>query len=560
MISRPTTLPHSTVGLRWRTAWREALILTLVITGVLAVTGIPALFATLTAPADRQFMGVILNVPDTAQYFGWAHAFKQAILIENTLTPERGQALFFNLFWFAVGRAGSLLGLEAPAFFQAARLVAGTVMLLALYWFVGLFSASARERWTTFLMIGLGGGLGWLLVIYKQFAEWLPLPLLVYVVEPNSLLTIMAFPHQAMATGLLVIILGLTILAFERTAWHLAGLAGLLTLVLGLQHGYDLLHVYAFVGPLTAILTLRHGWRWRPFFLGLTIGAPSLPAAIYLAWMTRADPIWRGVLAQYGNAGVYTPAPSLLPIVFGLPFILLLTYQPDPESDRSTSIRELLLRLWLGIGLLLMYVPTDFQIKMLAGWQIPLGIITARIWLARVAPPLHHWLARRWWSARTRPALVRASLAALVVVAVIPVNLYLVAWRVVDLARHDAPYYLYRDEIASLQWLAGRSGPDQIVLSSLNLGQYLPGQTNARPYLAHWAQTLSYFRRREAVERFYGDRFSESDRLKFLRDQGIRYVIFGRQERALGQYQPANSTFLRRVFSAGQTVIYEVVD
>ena len=47
---------------------------------------------------------------------------------------------------------------------------------------------------------------------------------------------------------------------------------------------------------------------------------------------------------------------------------------------------EILLRSWLVIGFLLLYIPTDFQVKMLAGWQVPVGILATRAVFDQVVP------------------------------------------------------------------------------------------------------------------------------------------------------------------------------
>jgi hypothetical protein len=542
-------------GLAWAVAGararrHEPFALALFVAGLLLVTGLPAFVAFGPAPADRQFMGIILNVPDTAQYLAWARASAGTLLIENTLTPERGQPVFFNLFWSAVGRAAALLNLDLPAMLQVARLVSGAVYLLALFWFVGLLSASTLERWTGFLVITLGGGLGWLLVVWKQFTGDLPAPLLVYVIESNTFLTLMGFPHQAMATGLMVLSLGLAALAFERASSRLAAASGLLALVLGLQHGYDLLHVYAFVG-VTALVLAWRGRSRRPLVLGLIATVPSLPAAIYLAAITRLDPIWRGVLAQYGNAGVFTPAPVPLMVVFGLPLLLLIIARPPVDEAAPRTAREVLLRVWLVVGFLLLYVPTDFQIKMLAGWQVPVGILAARVVLRRIAPAL-----RPAWQRARLPAGVAAAIIAIALV--LPVNGYLLAWRCVDLGRHDYPYWLHRDDVAALRWLEANTEPSDVILSSLTIGQYIPSMTGRRAFLAHWAQTLDFYTRRKAVERFYSRDEADVARENLLRQQGIRFVIHGPAERALGAYHPSGSAFLQLVFARGETAVYRL--
>jgi hypothetical protein len=361
-----------------------------------------------------------------------------------------------------------------------------------------------------------------------------------------------------MATGLLVVILGLAALAFERNSLALANAAGLLGLVLGLQHGYDLFHIYAFVGCLTLWLGLRDGLRVRPFLLGAAICVWSLPAALYLASLTRLDAIWRGVLAQYGNAGIYTPAPALLPVMFGLPLVLLLIYRPPAAGPVAVTPREALLRIWLVVGFLMLYVPTDFQIKMLAGWQIPVSILAVRALLRGLAPALARRRGRPAPAACRRRWPAAGLLAALAVAVVIPVNLYLFAWRFVDLNRHDYPFYLHRDDAAALSWLDTNAGASDIVLSSLAVGQYVPGFTNSRPYLAHWAQTLDYFRRRDEVARFYDAAEADAARRALLRREGITYIIRGPAEEAVGAFQPAGAPYLRPVHTTGRTVVYRV--
>ena len=41
------------------------------IAAIVIVTSIPFAYAYLTTPPDKQFMGIMVNVPDHAQYFSW---------------------------------------------------------------------------------------------------------------------------------------------------------------------------------------------------------------------------------------------------------------------------------------------------------------------------------------------------------------------------------------------------------------------------------------------------------------------------------------------------------
>mgnify|MGYP005844245917 CR=1 FL=1 len=529
---------------------REILAFLGVVAGVMVVTTVPYAYGYLSSPPDRQFMGILLNVPDTAQYLSWAREFGRAVLIENKLTSEPGDPVFLNLYWLFVGRLAKALDLGLAETMQLVRPLSGIVYLGAIYWFVALVEDDIIRRLTAFLVISLGGGLGWLLVVIKQFTGELLYPLDLYVTESNTFLTVLAFPHQAMATGLLVLLLCLSALALEWRSFGLAAVAGLLGLVLGVQHGYDLLVVFGVLGAAAVALAVQTKCWLRILAICAVVGLLSAPAALYLAYITYASPIWRGVLSQYDNAGVYTPEPLHLLVLMGLPLLLVLTVRPEPAGSRLCVPRELVLGSWLVVGFLLLYVPTDFQIKMLAGWQVPVGIVATRIAFTHFAPTLRKLLAGTRW----RPDI---ALSLALVLAVLPVNAYLLAWRFVDLSRHDYPYYLHKDELAALRWLETHSLPTDVVLSSLTLGQYIPSVSGNTAFLAHWAQTLDFFEKRRMVAQFFDGGTPGQARDEIVKRFGVRYVFHGRQERALGSYDLGDIHFTK-VFSEQGTSIYRV--
>ena len=530
----------------------DLLILGVTLGAIALATSLPYAFAYSSAPPDKQFMGILLNVPDTAQYLSWARESGNQVLIESKLTPEPGDTVFFNLYWLLVGRLAVALGLSPAEALQTVRPLAGGLYLAAIYWFVGLVVEDRLRRWVSFLAIALGGGLGWLLVTLKQLTGRLDFPLDVYVHEANAFLTVLAFPYQATAGGLLVLALGLSALAFERGSFRVAMAAGFLVLVLGLVHGYDVLIVYAVVGATTLVLASRGNAR-RPVALGFAICVWSVPATAYTAYIATASPIWRGVLAQYGNAGVYTPTPAHLLVLLGLPLFLVMAGRSGLAERQPAHARELLLRSWLVVGSLLLYIPTDFQIKMLAGWQVPVGILAVRVLFTQVAPLLAKLRAVAVWRSE-------AVLGGLLVAAVLPTNLYLYAWRFVDLARHDYPYYLHRDEVAALRWLDVNAQPSDVVLSSLAIGQYIPSVSGKKAFLAHWAQTLDFYGKRGMVAQLFDPATPEDARVRILARHRVLYVFYGEQERALGGFDPEQAPYLTRVFSSPNALVYRVQD
>ncbi|MER3545076.1 MAG: hypothetical protein C4311_10890 [Chloroflexota bacterium] len=555
---------------------KEARFLFIVILAVCVLSSLPYLYGYLSAPPDRVFMGILLNTPDTTQYFAWMRSFGAANLIDNKLTPEPNEAVFFNLLWWTLGKLARWGGLSLPLVYQLFRMVAAVAFLLLAYWFCGLFLPDRGQRRTAFLLIAVGSGLGWIWVVLKYLSRSsdVAYPFDVYTVEPNTFLGIMAFPHFIQAASLLLVVFALALLAFERRRLREALLAGLLAFVLGLTHAYDLLLVYAVVGAFALVLLWREGFSPRLILIPMSIVALSIWPAIYSVYITSAFPMWREVLAQFVNAGAWTPSPPHLVVLLGLPFLVALIALVLPPRSPATgeepvrNRRELFLKTWFVINFFVVYVPLSYQIHYLNGWQVPIAILATMGFYQRVIP----WLERRI-TKDEKPALsvakgrrvpvfgrlsVESVLASLLIVAALPTNVYLFAWRFVDLSRYSHPYYLARDEWEALRWLDANAPPDAVVFSSADIGQYVPSATEGRAFLAHWAMTADLYRKQEIVRAFFNAAMTDAERAAVLQAYHVRYIFWGETERKLGTLNPDAFPFVRRVYVSPQAVIYQV--
>ena len=264
---------------------------------------------------------------------------------------------------------------------------------------------------------------------------------------------------------------------------------------------------------------------------GLIIGVISCSAAIYSVWLTSLDPIWKAVLAQFANAGVFTPGPLHLPILLGLAFVVALftamAGRPFHLQDKDNN--TLFLMAWFWISFVLIYLPVDYQIHMLNGWQVPIAILATQ-GVFRYGFPL----LQRWQHGRGTKQAAEKWLPLFFLLLVLPTNLYLLSWRFFDLARHDYPYYLYKDEIAALSWLEGHVETSDVILSSLTIGQYVPAHTGAHAFLAHWAQTIDFYEKQRLVESIYSQETPIATVRTVLNQYGVDYVFCGPSERAMG--------------------------
>ena len=535
---------------------REWLFVIATALAVLVVTALPYLYGYASAPPDKQFMGVVYNIPDHMQYFSWFREFGETNLSANKLTPEPNAPVFFNLLWWSMARIGGVLGIDYAGMYQILRWVGTILFLLLVYRMLSWFFADRLRRTTAYLLILLGAGFGWVLIVMKYTVTngellW---PLDVYVAEPNTFFSILGSPHFV-AAALYMFVFDLLLRGHAKGQLRYAVYAGLFALFMGWQHAYDLLIVYGVVGAYALLVWLRD--RKLPMYLvwsGLIIGGISVWPALYSVLLTSLDPLWEQVLAQFANAGVYTPPLYRLPVLLGLPFLLALftVLRQNPFRLRGVSNNDLFVRGWFWISFVLVYLPVDYQIHMLNGWQVPIAILATQGIFAYIVPAL----ARRRKPAQAPTRRLAITTVTVIIVFSALTNIYLLGWRFLDLSRHDYPFYLYRDEVAALRWLEANTVGEEVVLSALAVGQYVPTETGAHAFLAHWAQTVDYYGKEAAVARFFDAATPDRDRAQLVTDFGVDYIIQGPAEQALGAFRLEDSPHFRQLFASGAVGVY----
>lgn len=543
-----TTSAASTDVATRTTRSRERGFVVLVWALALTISSLPVLAGYLFATPERQFVGIVYNMPDHAQYFAWMRDLARQPLAPNRLTPEPNAPVFFNLLWWVVGRVGALTGLEYAALWSGLRLVAAVAVLAAGYAFVNLAVADGQQRRLAYLIFIFGSGLGfiWVIVKYVYRLPEAPFPFNIYTAEANTFWILTAFPHFGMALALIVAMMALLLQALRTGRYRYAVACGVLGAILGLQHAYDLITIYTVMGAF-GLLIWRRDRRFPGFLFrcGLIIFALSAPAAAYLSALVLLDPTWGKKLSQFDNAGAWTPPLWELPILLGVPFLLaLLHFRPRALQSRSDA--EVLVAVWFVLHFVLAYLPVKFQIHLLLGWQMPIAVLAAAAIATRIVP----------WFQQRHSALLKPVLAFLVAL-MVATNGYLVAWRFVDFRRLEAPYYLTRGAAESLAWLEAHATSSDVVLADLEYGQHVPVRSDARAFLAHWAGTLDFFDKKVMVREVFDPATSDMRRREILSAYGVTYIVARGRDQA-ATLDPAVGRYLTVVFSEGDTTMYRV--
>lgn len=545
----PLTATGQQTQQRWRIDTAEWRFYGIVILGLMIVIWAPIVFAFVTAPPDRQFMGVVDGIADHNQYFAWMRSFTQADLAANRLTPEANEPAFFNLLWLVTARFSVITGVSYITAYTILRLIAILSLLGSLIIFLQLMVDQPRQRQIAFWLICTSSGLGVIWVIVKYIANLpdAPFPISIYTVEPNTLMIMQAFPHFTMALALIITIFSLMWLGWRKQQLRYAVAAGIVGALLALQHAYDLLIVYSALG----LFGLLIWWRDRRFpgllfRQGVILAIFSAPGALYLAYMVANEPTWGRKLEQFDNAGVFTPNPALLVILLGVPLLLALAALRW-RMFRSADDRDILIAAWFVVHFLLMYLPLKFQIHMLLGLQVPMVLLATRFIDEQLIPALRR---------RGRYALA-LGIAAVFGLSIVT-SVYIQGWRFVYLSRYEQPHYLTHDEIATLQWLQQHTTSADVVLADIEFGQFVPVWSDARAYIAHWAGTLDFFTKRENARIVLDPTTPASQRRRLLDEFSVSYVVMRDRDGARAELSQQGAAELEIVYENATVSVYRV--
>ncbi|MCA0455271.1 MAG: hypothetical protein LCI00_14945 [Chloroflexi bacterium] len=553
------------------TSRRDWLYLGIFIVVLLLITGIPYFYAQRLAGDDKQFMGIIFNIPDHFQYFSWMREAQDKFLVPNQLTPETSTPLLFNLLWWTLGRVESLTGLSYATLYQITRLLAGALLAVSIFWFCGLVFTNRAKRWTAFLLAMLASGLGWFMIVVKFLtkAADAPFPFTIYTSEPNSFFTTMAFPHFSIATALITLVFGMVLLAQRTQKLKYAWYGAIICLILTLQHSYDFFTICGVIAMFALFLWIRD--RKFPVFMlkvGIIIVIVAVWPALQAFYITQADEVWKGVLSQFDNAGAWTPAPFLLPILMGIAWLLALwsIRVKMPWKDRDDT--HLFLLAWFVSHFILIYLPLNFQIHLLSGWQVVIGVLATIGLYTRVLPILQRWFKN------TPPSRLALGATVVLLLAVIPTNLYLVGQRFVDIKRaateaevpdnpamagaSDNRLFISKGEYNALKYIETQVTGEDVVFANLGLGQFVPAITGARSFVGHWAQTLNFHDKFAAVQAFYNEATTDVDRQALLDTYSVDYVLYSPEEAKLGAFDPTTASYLEPVYDEGSVKVFKV--
>jgi hypothetical protein len=499
---------------------------------VMVATTLPYLVGAAAQTPEWEFGGFLIGVEDGNSYIakmGQGARGAWRFTLPYTSEPQRGALIY--LFYLGLGKlAGPDHGAQVIAF-HVARIVFGFGLVLAAYAFLAEFLPRVGQRRLGLVLVALGGGLGWLLILLGQSRLLGSLPIDFYSPEAYSFLVLFTLPHLAAARCLFL----LGLLAHLRGRAVLAGLALLgvgLIQPLYVVVAWVLLGIDFALGSLRPLRSSRFAVRsLREVLAPIVV---SSPLVLYTTYLLVTDPFVR----QWGAQGVVA-SPHPVHHLFGYGVLVLPAFLGWRCLARRLPALARFAGGWTLALPFLLYAPITHQRRLIEGFQLPLvalAVLGLTIALRRF---------RRW-------------LVPLVLALSVPTTAVLLVGAVTAARRLAEPIFHPADQLAAFAWLADHVEPGQVVLSAFETGNALPAYTPLVAYIGHGPETVFLSAKAPRVDAFFQSATRDSERRALLADGRIAFVIFGPHERALGNFDPSMVDYMRLRFASGAYAVYAV--
>jgi hypothetical protein len=484
----------------------NAVILAVASLFVVALTFVPYIALDSNTPNEMTFSGMSTNIPDEASYLMWSRQHAAgALTVHNHMTTMPHDAIMPNPAWLCVGLISGATGMTGIAAYHTARALFSVCYLLLLWGLLKRITGRNVKAWTAWVLIGLGGGIGWMELI------GVPVPSADWITELWSWPSMLHYPHFALSLLLTVAALRLWLKAADsnmpdsvQSRLTAVG-SGLCLSMLALVHPYT-----AFTLVFAGVLFYGF-WRFRmtkdqaltgkavrPMPL---IGLAALPgfAAMFIqarinpmvaAWaqqnMMPSPPVWEYV-AGFGLAGVAaailtvricrnkTPLhPAAAFAIFWIGSAMILAYA-DPLVPFARRCVE-------GVHIAVVFLAVEFIFSLNGRKKLAAMAITAAFALPM---PLAHMIRE---------------------------------------IRPDNPGYVPDDQGDMLKAVKAHVKDGHIFADPRN-SLFIAAATDAYVFVGHHEVSPDFVKKMKTVEQFMTTRMTWDQRKTILRDANCRWIV-----------------------------------
>lgn len=504
-------------------AKRNLMILGLI---VLLCVSLPYLVGFQKENSQEEFGGFLINPIDGHSYLAkMRQGAEGEWKFKLPYTSEPGEGAYLYLFYLSLGHLSRLLDLPLIIVFHGARLIASIWLVAIIFRMLSALFKDQQAINAGLLLVLFGSGLGWIAALAGGFTSDF------WVAEAYPFLSMYTNPHFTLGLGLMIF----SLLPGQRDRLLPNLLVGFLlgmiqpfaVVIIGLVKviggSWKIYHQ-----KLKSTTVLQSEWFWSILGFCLTGGG----VISYQYWAILTDP----VLSQWNQQNI-TIKPGLLDLLVSLSPALILAGVGVRRAWNDETGK--LLIYWAGISLALVFFPWSLQRRFLTGIYFPLAILSVyglQVLGERTTLKYRHWLI-------------------LVAFLSLPTNVIVLASGLQAISERNPTIYLDQDLIAGLEWIAGNTNGNDLILTDAEDGLYVPSFTGRRVVYGHPFETVQADKEKAYLDEIFTEVQTGDTLVSELENRDIDYVLVNvdRSEN-FNEWLQAN---WREAFKSGEMVIYD---
>lgn len=508
--------------------------LALLLGAAIILTTLPYLIGYALQTPDLTFSGFVMGIEDGNSYLAKMISGQTGNWLFRTpysTFPQQGILSYLPYLLLGKLAGGDDLHIQVVNLFQFFRISGLIVYGIGLYLFLSQLVQKPFLRLAGVFLGIFGGGLGWIF-LFPGLNGWYDyLPLDYYSPETFGFLSVLLYPHNAFARGLMLVGLAVFLKAElgeeTRSRWQSYAISGGCLALAGFFQPLNAAigaMVYGLTLLVKMIRTRKLRIHWKAVWLGI---APGLAWVVYLGVLGLVEPFFKEWTRQ--NL-LFSPSFLQYLIAYGVIFFCVLLKYRELRIATNMS-RNIIIITWIALLPILAYLPTGLQRRLPEGmWCAVIAIFLI------VIESLPDSKSRKWIN-------VVGAISILSPVSILVTILF-------GLVNH-APMQFIDTQKTALYHQMQTLPSGRVVISSYKTGNEIPAWTPLRVVQGLGPETIHNQAVYAEVNSFFQSDTTDPQRLKLLEEYQVDYVFYGPDEQTLGGWSPVGNPCAKSVMSNG---------
>lgn len=486
----------------------------------------PDLFKYLNKPSNKWYTGQTswFDPWDHNVYFsaiGWGK--RDGLLYANLYDTTADQSLFIYTLYTSIGKIFSWSNYSNVFIFHLAGIIFSFILLAVVWWFIGLFLKEIWQKLFSFLIISIGGGLGWLLFPQVQTPD---------VSQPGFILeSALRRPHEAISSSLFLLSVGNFWIWGKTKKNKYLVFTFISSFFMSFFHPYSLLTMGAVILVFVSYKFLQT--KKINLFLGLScVVGSGIIWYLIIGRTLVGNPSFSGLLSQVQAS----PTPLMVVLGWGIIFPLTVVGLVSKSTDDEINF----LKIWFSVGWLIIYLPFGFQRLLIRGLWIP-TVLLATYGIKKISKGKIYLLIK---------------LSGIILVFVSFSLIYTAAKRVTE-TETNRWIYLTKEEGEIINYLNQHGDNEEGVLASYRIANIIPAVTKKRVWAGHNFQTPQFKIRINEVNKFFSGLLEEKEARAFVNKTKTVWVFFGPDEQLVNKTNGIKYRFLKPVVNKDNVTLYK---